>query len=334
MYNIEEVWSKVKDSPGIEKSMCLYDSNNHLLLLGNCNTFKIPLASLSLKLESSQSIDLDKNDIYVGFELSYELRVYDEREASESHYALLKCNDEKFNSYFLKFAEKLIEELSVNKNSANALVRFIENWTEFFKKKRKDLLKIEEIVGLYGELKYLKYLIEHIGADIGTVGFWRGPNEEAWDFVLSHDEINYQVEVKTSQYDKVKINSLKQLNSDIPVVSYLLLQKVNYQKTAIANENHTIISMIDEIRNLLTGREVLNEFLSKLEMICDFTDEDQVENCKKVVFLPKGEQWYLLDENFPILSDRTITDDVFRKISEVKYTLNLDSIAFKKSAIF
>lgn len=95
---------------------------------------------------------------------------------------------------------------------AARVITRIERWQDLLKKRRDQLLSRQAIIGLFGELHFLKERILPRMQPVDAVAAWRGPHGEEQDFAIGE----WIVEVKTqlSTADQfLKISSEAQLDT-------------------------------------------------------------------------------------------------------------------------
>ena len=90
-------------------------------------------------------------------------------------------------------------------------VQYFYKWVSFFEKNQSQLLNKETIQGLYGELIYLKYLMNNrneIPID-EVLNAWKGLEGSTHDFIF--EKIDYEVKTIQSHINQIKISSEYQL---------------------------------------------------------------------------------------------------------------------------
>lgn len=101
--------------------------------------------------------------------------------------------------------------ISDEQNAIDILLQRLDSWRKFLKSKRKILDK-RGVIGLIGELYFLKNeLFPRYGIK-NSLNFWQAPLQEKQDFII-HDTA---IEIKTkATQNKITISSYEQLNSEL-----------------------------------------------------------------------------------------------------------------------
>ena len=142
-----------------------------------------------------------------------EVNQYDNHQYKTIRFSL---SDEEISGLFYKFCEDLIEQTSPLKDADgcyNAIVVRFYQWKKMFITSQKLFLNENQIMGLIGELLFLKeQLIGRIGA-YEALKSWSGQE-------LTHKDFSYNdswTEVKTVRRnaEAVRISSLEQLDSKV-----------------------------------------------------------------------------------------------------------------------
>jgi len=173
----------------------------------------------------------------------------------------LKDND--ISGLFYMFCEDMIEqtkELRDKSEGYNAIVLRFYQWKKMFVSDKKNLLSEPEIMGIIGELLFLK---EHLSKRTGlhkALMSWSGQE-------LTHKDFSYDdtwTEVKTVRKNKcsVRISSLEQLESkNTGELFVFFLEKMSPEYNGI-----TLNSLVLEIRNMFEDDEDRNIFLAKTSL--------------------------------------------------------------------
>lgn len=190
--------------------------------------------------------------------------------------------------------------------------RVIE-WSKLFEF-RKNYLSLESLVGLFGELYFIKdKLFEIYGVEESIRG-WRGPLGEDQDFVFNQNWF----EVKTIRFGKEKVNisSIEQLDrTDIGSLIVFEVEKSNYS----VENTIGIRSLINDILYSISDNlSVLYEFERKL-ILLGYKDDEYYNDS---IYLVKRARDYTVTNTFPRIRRESI--DV--EILNTNYTLSLSGI--------
>ncbi len=171
--------------------------------------------------------------------------------------------DEEISGLFYTFCDDLIEQTRSLKDESegyNAIVLRFHQWKKLFVSSKKDFLSESQIIGLIGELLFLK---EHLSKRTGlseALRSWSGQE-------LTHKDFSYNdtwTEVKTIKRSSqtVKIASLEQLDSkDEGELAVYALEKMSPEYRGI-----TLNKLIMDIRNMFYDNDDKDSFMAKVAL--------------------------------------------------------------------
>jgi hypothetical protein len=169
----------------------------------------------------------------------------------------------------------------------------------------------EEIIGLIGELEILS--IMGVRSAARALHAWTGPRRTVHDFVTG----SAALEVKgTSAVDgaTVSINGLDQL--DPKEVGTLHLAVVHCQLDPAAE------SLDDRIRRLISAGFPRDELLVGVERTGYLFE---AVSAHPTTYRVRSVRLWRVDDGFPGLRRSTMPESVLRGVTQVRYTLSLDS---------
>lgn len=228
------------------------------------------------------------------------------------------------NSMFYEIFDDLV--LSINNKisqssnlqfAATIFVKHFNKWSAFFEKKYSKRMSETSILGLYGELKFLESLIlsEDTSIDELLMG-WRGPYDEAHDFV--YDLFDYEIKTIKKDSSFVKISSEFQLESTVGKELSLVIQFTE-DNLQIGQNLSELYEVIFEM--ILERSGDLSIFLDALSQKGLNKDELKLYDERKYTILTKSVYHPLMD-GFPKLISATLPLGV----SNLNYTLHLKTI--------
>lgn len=189
-----------------------------------------------------------------------EVSQYDNQKYKTIRFSL---TDEEISGLFYTFCDDLIDQtrnLTDEKGGYNAIVVRFHQWKKMFVSSKKDFLNESQIMGLIGELLFLRdQLSKRIGLT-EALRSWSGQE-------LTHKDFSYGdtwTEVKTIRRSSqaVHISSLEQLDSEHEgeLVVYAL-EKMSTEYNGI-----TLNKLIVDIRNLFPDSDDRDLFMSKVAL--------------------------------------------------------------------
>lgn len=242
-----------------------------------------------------------------------EVNQYKKQEYNTIRFSL--C-DEEISGLFYKFCEDLVEQTRETKERTEgytAIVNRYFQWKKMFVSSKGNLLTEPEIMGLIGEILYLKgTLAERIGI-YPALKSWSGQE-------LTHKDFSFDdkwVEVKTirSGGQTVKISSLEQLDSECDGE----LAVFALEKMSMAYNGITLNKLIIQVRDMFSAAEEKDQFMANVALqgyeYQNFYDE--------YVYEISGFRRYRVAENFPRLTVR----DVGPAIKKASYEISLADLS-------
>lgn len=184
------------------------------------------------------------------------------------------------------------------------------SWRQLFKP-NKSCMSEFEIMGLIGELLFLKqYLFPYKDIDL-SLDSWCGPEKTHKDF--SFNDEWYEIKSISFGKESVKISSIEQLDSDIDGhLCVFTLEKMSPSFNGI-NLNKLVIEIMDLLENI-SQREL---FIDKLKLYNFDFSQDYERN----VYLMKDYSSYLIkDNNFPRISKKMLPNAITRVSYEIQLT--------------
>ena len=241
-----------------------------------------------------------------------EVNQYDNQKYKTIRFSL---TDEEISGLFYTFCDDLIEQtrdLADEKGGYNAIVVRFHQWKKMFVSSKKDFLNEAQIMGLIGELLFLRdQLSKRIGLP-EALRSWSGQE-------LTHKDFSYGdtwSEVKTIRRSSqvVHISSLEQLDSEHDgELAVYALEKMSTEYNGI-----TLNKLIVDIRNRFSDSDDRDLFMSKVALqgyeYHNYYDDFVFEliYCKN----------FRVSEDFPKL----IPGDVPEAVLKATYDIDLNKI--------
>ncbi len=223
--------------------------------------------------------------------------------------------DNEFSGLFYMFCDDLVEQTKDIKNPADGyptVVNRFAQWKKMFVGVRGTLLTEPEIMGLIGELLYLRdYLIPKLGA-VDALKSWSGQELTHKDF--SYEDTWSEVKTVSSGGTTVKISSLDQLDSDNDgeLAVYFL------EKMSNAYNGITLNRLVFSMKGLFPV-DVQPQFLAKTALqgyeYRDYYDD--------FVYEINGVHRYLVRTGFP----RLIRSNLDSAIVKASYEISISELS-------
>lgn len=190
----------------------------------------------------------------------------------------------------------------------------LEKWKDFFLSDNNLCLSPEREIGLFGELLFLKQLINIFGN--AAISFWAGCNNETHDFYIRGNAVEVKTVVHKSPY-KVTINSEYQLDTK-DVTKKLYLKFFALRKSE--SDGATLPQLIEEIISVLSLSSDYGyqcQFIKKIEKYGYLTACKELYNTKYFV---RNDSLFWVNDNFP----KIVKSEIESGLSNVTYLLSID----------
>lgn len=239
----------------------------------------------------------------------------DERDKSKKFLLILLLNKQ-LKDIFSTLCEDLIfgiSEVSTEQTLVEKLLERLAKWQSLFEKVGKQGLSDEAQRGLYGEIYFLRFILNNISDKIYCLKSWLGPEKSIQDFQYS----NWAVEVKTTHgnnHQKIHITSERQLDDSIIEKIFLFHLSLDVRE----GNGESLNILIDEVSDLLNDNTMASN-LFKMKLL-----ESGYYDIHKPLYDERGytirqENLYRVSGNFPRITENQIPIGV----GDVRYSIVL-----------
>lgn len=224
--------------------------------------------------------------------------------------------DEEVSGLFYKFCEDLVEQTRETKERTEGYTSIVNRyfqWKKMFVSSKGSLLTEPEIMGLIGEILYLKgTLSDRIGL-YNALKSWSGQE-------LTHKDFSFAdtwVEVKTIKNGSqtVKISSLEQLDSEFEGE----LSVFSLEKMSSAYNGITLNRLVIQVRDMFSSAEEKDQFMASVAL----QGYEYHNSYDEYVYEISGYRRYRVTDAFPRLTAR----DVSPAIKKAMYELSLTDLS-------
>lgn len=241
-------------------------------------------------------------------------------EDDNSYSLIFLLEKEELLERFCTFCQDLLSSLNGITDQVEgyrAICNRYASWKRLFKPNHGDLTE-PEIMGLIGEMLFLKNeMIPMYGTD-KAVDSWSGPEKTSKDFSI--DSIWYEVKTVSAGKDAVRISSIEQLDSNVD--GCLAVYKL--EKMSPGYNGVKLSSLANEIMTLISSDFYKEMFARKL-MSYGFDWSSDYDN---FVYSQSSFAKYIVSEGFP----RIMRNSIALPIIKVQYELILSNLEeFKQS---
>jgi len=213
-----------------------------------------------------------------------------------------------FDILIADLAEALFDQ-KAPREQGKALIARLTHWRVLFAAYQGEVMSPEARTGLYGELRWLRTLIESGTPNELAIGSWQGSPGGDHDFVAG----TVAVEVKTTtKVGSLHIGSERQL--DEAPFSVLILV---HQQAHVDPGGDTLPEEIDVIRAVLSGQGVVSTIFEARLAQAGYSDA-QREDYGDLRYVLDATRAYRVAPGFPRLAPGTLPTGV----GEVSYTVD------------
>lgn len=209
---------------------------------------------------------------------------------------------------------------SLNRSQDNAGIQIIlsrlKRWQELLKARKEKLLSKSQIIGLFGELLFLKdFLLERL-SPLDALMTWRGPYGDEQDFLIGSCMIEIKTQLSSSDR-KLQISSVDQLDTTSGQIF------ICYQTLGVAKEQnisaYSLNSLVDEFTGLF-----IPDYSDAMDMLQSILIEYgyiRREEYDDVRWLLHERTYYNVTDDFPALRAAMLPNGV----EDVRYSIKVDA---------
>lgn len=240
---------------------------------------------------------------------------------SQKEYIDLICREPSgyhiFNSIGGEIAQK-IAETSEDSDSIGIITAILAKWKQFWGSFPQDILTMEEQVGLFGELFFLRYwLLPRYGKQV--VLAWKGPSGERHDFILG--DRSFEVKTSTSSTGHVhRINGVDQLEELSVGGLYLSSFWLRQNERA----EYSLASIIESCREYVEPDVEIFSAFNLLLSRSGYSELQRTEYEKRRYEIIES-ALFLVDDQFPKITRTSFSTKLPDQIEELDYSINLNS---------
>jgi len=189
----------------------------------------------------------------------------------------------------------------------------LQRWRELLDREPSELVGIEKLIGVFGELWFLREVIRR---NHNAVQCWIGPKGSRHDFVFG----NYSVEVKATLSRRgrfVEIHGHEQL--DVPENGYLYLVVLKLEQ--LQGSGESLQELVKSIVLLGGDRYSLLSLLAQVD-----TSLLALESYKDISFRVHESRIYVVEDGFPRIITKSFTGSTLPKgVLKLGYQIDLSN---------
>jgi len=203
--------------------------------------------------------------------------------------------------------------VETEREGVRLVIAQLRKWKDLFSKRNNQKLSNQEQQGLYGELFFLRKLLNSIDK-VKATSSWVGPEMAPKDFQSDM----WAVEVKTTSatsHSGISINGELQL--DESNIEHLFLYNLIVE--VLEQNGQTLPEIVASVRELLVDDTIASEMFESKLLLTGYYDLDE-EFYKERHYHIRKEQYFQVKDGFP----RIKMDELRKGVSEVKYSISLN----------
>jgi hypothetical protein len=224
-----------------------------------------------------------------------------ERRRGDGARLVLTLNDRDQFDIFRALAGHLLDATADHPNGADGsglrlVLRRLADWHNMLRRRREGLLTTEEIIGLVGELLFMRdQVMPRVGL-AGSVAAWRGAHRDEQDFAIGAWQIEVKTQLSTSDH-RLLISSEAQLDT---AGSRLLLCHQGVSRAPASCASVSLNALIIDLTHRLTeaGPLVVEQFEAALEA-CSYSQREEYDEPAWVL---TDRQLFEVRDDFPRLT--------------------------------
>lgn len=232
-------------------------------------------------------------------------------ETNEKAFFTILLLDNELADIFTLFVDDLLEKLTPVQQAEeipSIIYNRINFWRQLFARTTGELLSAEKQQGLFGELYFLEWLLDHQKDALSVVDSWQGASGSAQDFQWN----GKAVEIKTSKSKHPQITVSNEQQLDYTLFDQLLLGLLLVFESK--GNQQSLFSIIQRIRQRLQDIPGARDLFDlKLDQAGVHPSLEKEYN--NISFSVRDMQFFDVREGFPVLIRKTIANEAIHHIT-------------------
>lgn len=313
MKKIEIIWQELEQDPSVQSGLILRRYSPEVLP----NVFvaiRFPEKHRCLAAFVDSSIKPDLSSFSKLQDIRIEL--LPDKADEKKQILLFAILAKQYEDIFSVLCEDLLEALSDGMSDlklSRELINRFEKWKSLFEQAGSQGLNSSEQIGLYGELIFLRKLLQKSANLNSVILSWTGPDKMVRDFQLG----SWGVEVKsTIGTNPLKLHISSEGQLDTSSLEFLFL--VHFSLASGQRSGETLNHIIDSISEILSGDlTIFNRFKTKL-LYAGYFEKHRDMYDNQGYFI-RGEDYFRIQRDFPRIEEK----DLRKGVHEVKYSVTI-----------
>jgi len=232
--------------------------------------------------------------------------------AGEHQFIDLACQKQHLNGVFVHLADEVLRSLDENSNKPfQACRETLQRWRELLDRETPNVLSMEELCGLFGELWHLAQISEVNSQGIAS---WQGPRGARHDFTVEGLALEVKTTIRRDEW-KFRVHGLRQLDKSGDAALYLCAMRLEVNGAS----GQTVRDLIQRILQAGVDRRDLLDRISLAGY--DIREDSHYEQFR---FDVSDTRTYEVAGAFPRLVESSFGPEGLPSgVSDVQYTIDL-----------
>ncbi len=207
-----------------------------------------------------------------------------------------------------------IEKITDANTALSVVIALLKRWKQFLASKRRRLLSIEEIRGLFAELCFLRIFYSRTLRFLDVVEAWQGPERSHQDFIFGDTAFEIK-SLSGKERSSVRISSEDQLESTCDSLFLVIFKLFDMDKNS---DGISLNELVQEISEEITDADAHKKFEAKL---ADY-GYVSIDEYNKPTLKASGAKYFAVGLGFPRLVRSAIQDGITR----LSYDIEIEKI--------
>ena len=313
MMKIETLWKELENDKSFIAGL-LYKRVSSRIIPDIYAAIKSPekLRCIAVQLNIASNLDMKRKDKFQDIKIE----TYIDDKYPDKKFLIIVLLNNQYMDIFAILCEDLInhvERINDDTQLIKELFVRLEKWQALFEQLGQQGLSPEAQRGLYGEIYFLRKLLDYSTDYISCIDSWKGPEKASQDFQYS----KWALEVKTThgkKHQKIFIANELQLDTNVIPEIYLYHLSIDLRD----NSGETLNSAVDSVLTILESNySASNGFKLKLLEVGYFDLHRHIYS--DTGYSIRQERIFHVAEDFPRITESQIPNGV----GDVKYSIVL-----------
>lgn len=265
-------------------------------------------------------LENDNSDLNGIGNLNFDFAYFSVNDSPSRYYLTLHINKQDDSEILFAFIRALASKIETTisvKDLIGTISTEYQIWRDFFGNGELKSENLRDLLGLFGELSFLKILVEY-NVKNALSGWW-GPFRNRHDFEFENKIFEIKSTVNAAK-NEITVHGMDQLVDSHARQVNVVLMKFIPSSIGVNLEN-----LIEQLCGLGLSKTELKSKVQKAGF-----NQERIESVSKILLEQIDLNIYEVDSSFPKVTSALLGPHLSRRISRLSYTLDLDGLSFKK----